>query len=76
MIINKRKYKPACTDFKCNGGIINNGVHISNRFNDFFVNVGTTLANDIPTSTRSPADYIKQDIVEKMYLSPVTEDEI
>ena len=35
MVINKRKYKRPCAEFKYNGKTIKDGVEISNRFNDF-----------------------------------------
>ena len=44
MIINKRKCNPTCSKFKCNGSVIENGKVIANKFNDFFINVGPTLA--------------------------------
>ena len=35
-IINKRKYKPVNTKFKCNDTITEDGQVISNKFNNFF----------------------------------------
>ena len=49
---------------------------IANRFNNFFVNVGESLANEIPPTDRCPIEYIKYEISEKFYASAVTEDEI
>ena len=76
MIINKRKSKLLCKEFKCNGETITDDVKISNKFNNFFVNVGSSLASGIPPSTKNATDFIKHDSVSKFYLTSVTEDEI
>ena len=39
-------------------GIITNPMNIANAFSDYFINIGPTLANNIPKSTKSPADYL------------------
>ena len=75
-VINKRKYHPLNNKFKYNGKVIDDGFEISNRFNKFFVHVGESLPSVIPQSTKMPSDYLKHDIVNKMYLDPVTENEI
>ena len=46
-----------CTKFKSNG-IIVDGIDIANKFNNFFVNVGNTLAKSIRTSHKHPNGYI------------------
>ena len=75
-VINKCKYHPLNSKFKYNGKVIDDGFEISNRFNRFFVHVGESLASVIPQSAKMPSDYLKHDIVNKMYLDPVTENEI
>ena len=42
----------------------------------FVVHVGESLASVIPQSTKMFSDYLKHDIINKMYLDPVTENEI
>ena len=49
---------------------------ISNRFNDFFVNVGQNLAKSIPSSCKEPSDYISYKAINAFYFVPVTENEI
>ena len=50
---------------------------ISNKFNDFFVNVGETLARSIPPSCKGPSDYISyNDINILFYFDSITENEI
>ena len=75
-IINKRKYKPINTKFKCNEAITEDGQVISNKFNNFFVNVGATLAKKIPITTKSPMEYIITNNTEHFVLDPVSENEV
>ena len=49
---------------------------ISNKFNDFFVNVGQNLAKSIPLSCKEPSDYISYKAINVFYFVPVTENEI
>ena len=75
-VINKRKYTPVNTKFKVNGATTNDGNVIGNKFNIFFVNVGTVLANSIAPTDKNPVDYIQQDVINTLYFDPVTENEI
>ena len=75
-VINKRKYTPVNTKFKVNGATTNDGNVIANRFNSFFVNVGTVLAKSISPTDKNPVDYIQQDMISNLYFDPVTEQEI
>ena len=45
-------------------------------FNNFFINIGPTLANNIPTDNRDPTIFMKNYSVESMFLEPVIEDEV
>ena len=49
---------------------------ICNRFNDFFVSIGPTLAKPIPKVNESPLSYMGNRLIESIYLEPVTENEI
>ena len=75
-IINKRKYTPISNKFKDNDKIIRDGNIIANKFNNFFINVGKTLAKTIPGSNKMPLDYITNGNINKTYFSPVTENEV
>ena len=66
-VINKRKYTPVNTKFKVNGATTNDRNVIANKFNTFFVNVGTVLANSIAPSDKNPVDYIQQDVINTLY---------
>ena len=76
MVINKRKYRQCCTKFVTNGKIVGDGKLIANRFNDFSVNVGSSLAKTIPLSPKDPTDYMTQNINVIFNINPVTGDEI
>ena len=74
-IINKRKYTPINTKFKVNDATTNDVNVIANKFNKFFVDVGTVLAKSIPSTDKNPAHYLQQDIT-NLYFDPTTENEI
>ena len=75
-VINKKKYTPVNTKFKVNGATTNNGNVIPNKFNSFFVNVGTVLAKSISPTDKNAVDYIQQDMISNLYFDPVTEQDI
>ena len=75
-VIDKTKYTPVNTEFKVNGATTNDRNVIANKFNTFFVNVGTVLANSIAPTDKNPVDYIQQDVINTLYFDPVTENEI
>ena len=75
-VTNKRKYKLPSKKFHCNGSIIDDGNMISNKFNNFFVNVGQNLAKSIPSSCKEPSDYISYNAINAFYFVPVTENGI
>ena len=58
-IINRNKVPVYQTKFKYNGNEISDGNDISNKFNDFFINIGPTLASAIPNTNRSPLNYLR-----------------
>jgi hypothetical protein len=49
---------------------------IVNTFNNFFNEIGTTLAQKLPESTRTPESYIKPEIDSTFELQNVTEVEV
>ena len=63
-------------EIKVNDLIINDPQEIANRFDDFFVNVGPTLAKSIPISCKQPVDFLKGSFLNSMYLAPTNEYEI
>ena len=65
-----------CTKFKCNDITITDGNDVANRFNKFFVDIGASLAINIPVSDKQPSEYMTHNILEMFYLSPVAEAEV
>ena len=75
-VINKRKYTHINTKFKCNDKIAEDGQVISNKFNNFLVNFGTTLAKNILLSNKSPTEYIITNTTDLFILDPVSENDV
>ena len=59
-----------------NGATTDDGNVIANKFNTFFVNVGTVLTNSIVSTDKNSVDYIQNDVINTLYFHPVTENEI
>ena len=76
-IINRNQKPHMQNRFKIGDNLITSDKNIiCNRFNDFFVNVGLTLAKSIPKVNESPLSYMGNRLIESIYLEPVTENEI
>ena len=75
-IINKNTYRKKCTEFNDNGRTIKKPKSISNRFNEYFTNIGTSLANKIPNTKVLPNSFLGQSIAESIFIFPTTVDEI
>ena len=76
MSINKNTNMSVTKRFLHNGKIIEDGKEIADRFNNFFVNDGSTLAKAIPPVSKSPTEYIKENMMNCFYIRPVTEIDI
>ena len=75
-VINKKKYSKTQTQFKLSdGSLLSNQSLISEKFNDFFINIGPNLAEKIPSQTITPEDYLGNRLINSILLSPVTEKE-
>ena len=49
---------------------------IAEKFNDFFVNIGSNLVKQIPQSTKTPNDFLMGDYCNSMFFAPTTTEEI
>ena len=49
---------------------------IANAFNEYFANIGTGFADEIPKVDKSPFDYLMSRLTESFYISPVSTFEI
>ena len=76
MIIDKNTNMSVTKRFLRNGKIVEDCKEIADRLNNFFVNVGSALAKAIPPVSKSPTEYIKENMVNWLYIRPVTEIEI
>ena len=61
---------------KVNDKIIDDPQLIANQFNDYFANVGSSLAKNIPRSTKLPSDFLKGSFPNSMFLQPTNELEV
>ena len=76
-LLKKSKTRNSSTSINCNGRLSKDPVEIANCFNDFFVEIGPTLASKInnnPNSTFN--DYLPAPVVNSMFLNPVDEYEL
>ena len=58
------------------GNTINNPQLIANKFNEFFTNIGPSLATKIPYSTVDHKSYLSGSFSDSFFASPTTPDEI
>ena len=71
-IVNKSKSRKIQSEFKLNdGNITSNKLVISEKFNEFFINIGPSLAEKIPKVARTPESYLGQRINDTIFLAPV-----
>ena len=50
--------------------------NIANGFNNFFVDIGPALANNIPKTDDVFTQYLSVNVNDTMFIEPVTEEEI
>jgi hypothetical protein len=75
-IINKKQKSSKPEHFLYNNVKITNKSEIACRFNDFFVNIGSSLANKIPQSNRSAISYLTERYTKTLFLTPVNRNEL
>ena len=78
-IINKKKKTMQVGhEFENKGESITGDEHIANGFNDYFVNVGPSLADNIPATDTQFSQYLSAstNVKNSLFLNPVTEVEI
>ena len=75
-LINKTNcYKNSTSELFINGSICTDPQVIANAYNDYFVEVGPTLAKNI-SSTVNPMSYVTNHVINSMYVPVITECEI
>ena len=77
-ILNKSKSKEIKQNkfIASDGSLIDNQQTIAEKFNEFFVNVGPTLAKKIKKQDISPNSYLKNKMINSIFLNSVTDLEI
>jgi hypothetical protein len=75
-IVRKKKNLSLQTEFNVNGKTVNDPKEIVNCMNDFFVNVGARLQEQISVSHTDPVSLIKGNNDNSMFLVPTDEQEI
>ena len=76
-VIGKYKQKNIQKIFKLNdGNTTDNCKIISDKFNDFFINVGPNLAKNIPKMNKTPLYCMNNRLLESMFVEYVSSDEI
>ena len=77
-IINRKKSTNNPDSIIINNRKTENPEHIADHFNKYYINIGPTLAKDIPCnlSTPSPLSYMNERVFNTIFLQPVVENEV
>ena len=75
-IINRNQRSSISSRFMINNQIVINKQTIADGFNSFYINVGPTLAKNIPNVNKTPCSFIKRSFNHTMHVDPVTSEEI
>ena len=75
-IINKNSVSKTTTKFIINNTETDNKLEISESFNNFYVNLGSSLAEKLPSTDVDPISYMNNVTNSTLSLEPVTEDEV
>ena len=75
-VVNNCKQTKLNDSFSYDNSIITDKKTISNKFNDYFVNIGSTLAAQIPTSGPSFKRHLLEANTESIFLTPTDKQEI
>ena len=75
-VINKNKNTKINNKFLVNGEITEDRTIITNKFNDFFTNIGPNLAKEIADTDKSATDYIQVPNLRSVCLIDTTESEV
>ena len=67
-VINKKKTNKLSKSFLDKDVVVSDPEVIAKKFNDFFSNIGTTLANKTPSSKNPATHYMKIKIDETFYI--------
>ena len=72
----RSKPRETINQIEINGQVTDNQQEIADKFNDYFINVGPTLANQVPTTDTKPLEFLEHTCQNSIFLNPVTEEEV
>ena len=75
-VINKKKNIDLPDKFNIGDDMVTDKLEIAFNFNNFYVNIGKKLSNDIPTNSGDPLSYIKSAVPNSIFVESVDESEI
>ena len=75
-ITNRNKSPKIISQIKTNDELTDDPQQISEKFNNYFVNIGPDLASKIQVGNKKPLDYLVGEYNDSMYLAPTNEYEI
>ena len=75
-VLNRKKTSKTNDTFKYNNTTTTNKVTIANKFNDYFVNVGSSLAASIPRDGPNYKTYLPPPNVNSIFIEPTDSNEI
>jgi len=75
-MIGKNHKQPCNIQFLIDDRIVTDKNVIVNEFNDFFANIGASLAQNIPVTQAKPCTFLKGNYNSSFYVSPVIEQEL
>ena len=75
-VINKTKTSRISDKFIHNKTLLSDPVNIANCFNNYFINIGPTLASKLPKENISHRDFLPERTTASLFLEPTDEVEI
>ena len=75
-MIGKGVRSPCNTQFLIDDMHVTDKNIIVNKFNEFFANIGSSLAQHIPMSHMKPSEYLTNNYVNSLYIKPVDDAEL
>jgi hypothetical protein len=73
---NRGDNKSTVKKLEIGNTVISDPAAIANKFNAFFVNIGSDLVKKIPRGSNSPADFLTGNYCKSLFFSPTTAEEI
>ena len=74
-LLNKNKQKPNPSYFIQDDMRIDDSKDIADTFNDYFVNIGTRLASNLPLCNTAFESFLNDRLSHSLFLTPITQEE-